>query len=258
MNSMIGISALHFDLEQKLKVYHDYDDIKFIEYGVDEFKDLEILNFFMSKPENRNVNLAIHLPLKSNPVENIEDIRNSNIKFISEMIREILQFEPLYFNLHLGHAFFNKYQNDPLIYLDNANHYLNVLLNVSLKYNIYIENVYSFLDKASGDLCSIGTTAKEFEYIFSKNKDLRLGFCYDLGHSQLQKENFDGLLKQKNLLFHFNVNEGLSDQHLGVQKTGKYTKTFFFEIINQYDFKYVVLELDINETLKTIDILMLK
>lgn len=252
---MFGISALHFDLEQKLKIYHTYNDIKFIEYGVDGIKDIEILNTFMSKPENKNVKIAIHLPLKSNSVEDVEYLRDANIQFVSEIIREILQFEPLYFNLHLGHVFFSKYKSHSKRYLDMAGEYLNELLDISSKVNLYIENVYSFSNKESGDLISIGTISKEFEYILKMNKNNRLGFCYDLGHAILQNENYDKILSLKKLLYHFNINDGSGDQHLGVQENGKYTKKFFYESLKKHDFNYVVLELDTNEILKTLDIL---
>ncbi len=258
MKKMIGISALHFDLEEKINIYHDYEDIKFIECGIDGPRDIEILKRAMQKPENQNVKFAIHLPLKSNPVEDLEDLRTANIQFVSEIIREILPYEPLYFNMHLGHAFYNSYNNNTNMYLDKAKNYLIALLSISTKVNLYIENVYNLLDINSGDRCSIGTKAKEFEYLLKRLDTERIGFCYDLGHALIQKEDFSSLLSRNKLLYHFNVNNGISDEHLGVQQTGTYTDTFFYESIKDYSFDFIVLELDKDETMKTIGILKLK
>lgn len=46
---MIGISALSYDLEQKISLFHEYRDIEFIEYGIDEATDIEALNHHLSK-----------------------------------------------------------------------------------------------------------------------------------------------------------------------------------------------------------------
>lgn len=70
---MIGISALSYDLEQKISLFHEYKDIEFIEYGIDEATDIEALNHHMSKKENKDIKISIHLPLKTNLVEDIGD-----------------------------------------------------------------------------------------------------------------------------------------------------------------------------------------
>ena len=254
---MIGISALSYDLEQKISLFHDYRDIEFIEYGIDEATDIEALNHHLSKKENKDIKISIHLPLKTNLVEDIGFLRDANFNYVSNIIREVSYLKPLYFNTHLGNVFYGKYTSNYKKYIQKANEFIQRLLVEFPNINIYTENVYSFLNKASSDLCAVGTKPIEFMDLFEIANNKSLGFCFDLGHALIQDEDFSNVIKNYNSMFHFNLNDKTSDQHLGLSKTGKYTKKFFYELIDKYGFSYIVLELDSSKAKETIEILEL-
>ena len=252
---MIGISALKYDLEDKISLFHKYKEIDFIEYGIDEVSDIEILKFNLDKPKNKDIKISIHLPLKTNLVEDIGFLRDSNFNYVSEIIREVNFFEPLYFNTHLGNVFYKKYNLNYKLYINKAKKFIEKLLYDFPYINIYIENVYSFLNKDSSDLAAIGTSPSEFIDLINSVNNKSLGFCFDLGHCMIQNEDFSCVLNSCNSMLHFSVNDKKTDMHLGLSDKGKYKKTFFYKLINNYNFKYIVLEMDILQTKKTLDIL---
>ncbi len=255
---MIGISALKFDLEEKIDLFHEYTDIEFIEYGIDDVSDIEVLNRNMKKSKNKDIKLSIHLPLKTNMVEDIDFLRKANFNYVSDVIREVSHFRPLYFNTHLGNVFYSRYKSNYKSYIKRAEEFINKLLADFSDIHIYLENVYSFLNRASSDLSAVGTKPKEFIDLLNSVDDERAGFCFDLGHSMIEDEKFDEVIKTYNSMCHFNLNDKVSDKHLGLSKEGRYDKRFFYELVSSYDFRYIVLELDTLKARETIEILGLE
>ena len=212
--------------------------------GQQRLTTLFLLHWYLGKKENKDIKISIHFPLKTNLVEDIGFLRDANFNYVSNIIREVSYLKPLYFNTHLGNVFYGKYTSNYKKYIQKANEFIQRLLVEFPNINIYTENVYSFLNQASSDLCAVGTKPIEFIDLFEIANNKSLGFCFDLGHALIQDEDFSNVIKNYNSMLHFNLNDKTSDQHLGLSKTGKYTKNFFYELIDKYGFSYIVLELD--------------
>lgn len=243
---MLGVSALSFDLEEKLNFFQDNHWIKYLEFGVDSLSDLLLLEQQLNKIENNLPQIAFHLPLKTNPVEDIPELMESNYFFVSNIIKEGLKFKPLYFNMHLGHLFQWKYEKNREKYHQLGAEYINKLLTLDDNIMIYIENMYSLTKNKSGDLISFGKTVEEIEGILSGIPSDRVKFCLDVGHSILSGIDFQNADFLKDSLLHYNTNYGQWDEHLGFQVSG-YGWDYLSKLSAGGRFKYILLELPCKE-----------
>lgn len=209
----IGISALLFNLDEALKICEKIKEIKHIEVGIDNIEECKKLMKYKSKFQDLDLSIGIHLPMELNTCENIRYIRESWKSFILDMKEELNLLEISYFNLHLGYVMSNRLKKNREKYLEISIKFLSDLTN-SIKQNIFIENVYS----KEGDFSNIGNMDYDFEYIFNKIKNERLGFCYDTGHNLINSGDYLGKLKDKIRLVHLSDNDGIDDIHIGIGK----------------------------------------
>lgn len=242
---MLGISALSFDIEEKLRFVQSCPSIGYMEYGIDEKEEFEVLRRALASFENRPP-LAFHLPLKANPAEDIPVLRRANLEYLREIIVEGLKFEPLYFNMHLGHLFQSRYEKNPERYHRLAADYLKELLEIDPGVRLYVENMYSLSQERSGDLISFGKSREEIRAVLNLIDSPRLGFCRDIGHEILSGESYGEEAFVKEALLHFNTNRGERDEHLGF--LGKdYDYGFLQRLRSSGKFRFVLLELPASE-----------
>ncbi|MCR8745613.1 sugar phosphate isomerase/epimerase family protein [Romboutsia lituseburensis] len=209
----IGISALLFNLDEALNICERIKDIKHIEVGIDNIEECKDLMKYKSKFKDLNLSVGIHLPMELNTCENIKFIRESWKSFILEIKQELNLLEISYFNLHLGYAMSNRLKKNREKYLEISSKFLSEITGI-IKENIFIENVYS----KQGDFSNIGNMDYDFEYIFNKIKNERLGFCYDTGHNLINSGEYLRKLKDKIRLVHLSDNDGIDDIHIGIGK----------------------------------------
>lgn len=248
---MLGISALNFDIKQKLDIFSISDKIEFIEYGVDVPEDFKVLQKHLEKCNNIP-KIAFHLPLKLNSFEDIMPLRQSNLNYVKSIIKEGLEFKPLYFNMHLGYEFSSKYPGNANILNDLCISYIEELLEIDESINIYIENVYTSNKTGGCDLFAVGVNQNQLIHIVKNLASKRTGFCYDTGHHMIQNEPFDDASLFKNCILHFNVNDQKRDLHLGLKSGTKFDSVYFDRLIKSHEYKHAVLELSSDELLNTL------
>lgn len=251
---MFGISALNFDIIQKLDIFSKYDRIGFIEYGVDSLSDLKVLEKNL-EPYQGSVQMAFHLPLKLNALEDIDELRKSNFNYIKSIIEEGLKFKPLYFNMHLGYAFSGKYDNSRKKFNDMCADYIRDILSIDKSVKLYLENVYTSNKTGGCDLFAVGVNEDQFVPLFKDLPSDKVGFCLDLGHHMIQKEPLEDPVLYENCILHFNLNDEEQDIHLGLRPEAGFDESFFDKLINSRDFKHIVLELPLDELIITVQVL---
>lgn len=249
---MIGTSALWFDLDEKLEFIKQTPHLKLLEYGIDNLEDLD---FFISKTKNQQLDKGFHLPLKTNPIEDIKILRDANLYYVEQIVREALKLKPLYFNMHLGYVFLWKLAQKRDYYIDLACEYLNHLLKLDEEFTLYIENVYTFIKKKSGDLSSFGCYERDFLEIIEKVGSDRLKFCHDTGHSMIQKTSFDKSPLISSSLLHLNFNDSTLDEHLGIYILGDEGKNYYNSILENKLYEHIIFEMPLNELQKSISFL---
>lgn len=251
---MIGTSALWFDLDEKLEFIKKNPKLEILEYGVDTLEDLDL---FIAKTKDYHLDTGFHLPLKTNPLEDIKPLREANIYYVEQIIREALKLKPLYFNMHLGYVFLWKLVQKREYYIDLACEYLKHLLALDDEFTLYIENVYSFITKKSGDLSSFGCYEKDFLEIIEKVGSNRLKFCHDTGHSMIQKTAFDNSSLICSSLLHLNFNDSTLDEHLGIYVLGDKGKKYYNSLLENKLYEHIIFEMPLNELHKSISFLNL-
>lgn len=245
---MLGISALSFDLKEKLRYIEQGVKVDYLEYGVDSLDDLVILEQLLNQSP-ASLSVAFHLPLKTNPVEDIDELRQANQAYLTKIIQEGLHFQPLYFNMHLGHLFQWKYEKNKGQYHRLAADYIHSLLALDPRVHLYMENMYSLDRPKSADLISFGKTVEEIRAVFSLVNSPRVKFCLDMGHAILSGEDFLEEDFVNESLLHFNTNHGNWDEHLGFGVPG-YDGNYLKRLKDSGKFKYLLLELSVQEMTK--------
>ena len=241
----IGISALTHELEDAVLICKNNELIKHIEIGIDNLHECNKILQFKNEFLKYDISIGIHLPMELNTCENIEYIRNSWVEFIRNMEFKLSCINIKYFNMHLGYVIKNRFEYNKKKYLDNTIKFLKTL---KCNKNIFIENTYT----NGGDLCNIGTTPYEFEYIFSKTNNMK--FCYDTGHELISKYDFISNLNNYIEIVHLSDNDGEKDSHIGIGK-GKLNLHKLEQIINLNP-KFIILEVGykyINDSIKTLE-----
>lgn len=242
----LGIPALVHEIESAIYICEKFKQINHIEIGIDNLCECEkILNYKNELKEN-DISIGIHLPMELNTCENVEYIRSSWIKFISEINNNLNELDIKYFNMHLGYVVKSRFDKDKIKYLNNSINFLQ-LTNVG-KSHIFIENTYTH----GGDICNIGTRVSEFEYIFKYIDNI--GFCYDTGHDLINPDNFIDILKDKVNLIHLSDNDGNKDLHIGIGKG--ILNLGSLKNLMSMNIQYAVLEIkyeDIDESIKVLE-----
>ncbi|MBW4863605.1 MAG: sugar phosphate isomerase/epimerase, partial [Paeniclostridium sp.] len=121
-------------------------------------------------------------------------------------------------------------------------------INISSK--VFIENTYT----KGGDICNIGTTVDEFEYIFNNITRKNTELCYDTGHNLINSDKYIYNLREKINLVHLSDNNGINDSHDSIG-TGKLDLEEVRELINLKP-EFIVLEVrheNINESIKIVE-----
>lgn len=242
----LGISALVHEIESAIYICKTNKQLNHIEIGIDNLYECEKILSYQNEFKENNISIGIHLPMELNSCENVEYIRNSWIDFICEINNKLSILDIKYFNMHLGYVIKSRFDRNKKKYLDNAINFLK-LINLRKPY-IFIENTYT----NGGDICNIGTTVSEFEYIF--NDIGNIGFCYDTGHDLLNPGNFINILKNKINLIHLSDNDGNKDLHIGIGK-GVLNLDILKEL-TPINAEYIVLEIkyeDIDESIKVLE-----
>lgn len=242
----LGISALVHEIDRAIYICKINKRINHIEIGIDNLSECEKVIQYKDELEKNNITIGIHLPMELNTCENIEYIKYSWIAFIYEIHERLKELDVKYFNMHLGYVIKSRFDNNKKRYLDNSINFLKVINLENI--DVFIENTYT----NGGDICNIGTTSSEFEYILS-NVD-NIGFCFDTGHNLINTDRYMETLKNKVNLIHLNDNDGNKDLHIGIGK-GILNLESIKELIS-INVKYLVLEIkyeDVDNSLQVLE-----
>lgn len=242
-----GISALVHEINKAIEICKINDFINHIEVGIDNLYECRAVLNYIEKFKSNDISIGIHLPMELNTCENIEYIRNSWVKYIEEVKEKLNPLDIKYFNIHLGYVIKTRFDKNKNKYLDNTVDFIEKI-NVSSK--VFIENTYT----KGGDICNIGTTVDEFEYIFNNITRKNTGFCYDTGHNLINSDKYIYKLREKINLVHLSDNNGIVDSHDGIG-TGKLDLEEVRDLIN-LEPEFIVLEVrheNINESIKIVE-----
>lgn len=242
-----GISALVHEINKAIEICKINDFINHIEVGIDNLYECKAVLNYIEEFKSNDISIGIHLPMELNTCENIEYIRNSWVKYIEEVKEKLNPLDIKYFNIHLGYVIKTRFDKNKNKYLDNTVDFIEKI-NVSSK--VFIENTYT----KGGDICNIGTTVDEFEYIFNNITRKNTGFCYDTGHNLINSDKYIYNLREKINLVHLSDNNGIVDSHDGIG-TGKLDLEEVRDLIN-LEPEFIVLEVrheNINESIKIVE-----
>lgn len=242
-----GISALVHEINKAIEICKINDFINHIEIGIDNLYECKAVLNYIEEFKSNDISIGIHLPMELNTCENIEHIRNSWVKYIEEVKEKLNPLDIKYFNIHLGYVIKTRFDKNKNKYLDNTVDFIEKI-NVSSK--VFIENTYT----KGGDICNIGTTVDEFEYIFNNITRKNTGFCYDTGHNLINSDKYIYKLREKINLVHLSDNNGIVDSHDGIG-TGKLDLEEVRDLIN-LEPEFIVLEVrheNINESIKIVE-----
>ncbi|GAA0105937.1 TIM barrel protein [Paraclostridium sordellii] len=242
-----GISALVHEINKAIEICKINDFINHIEVGIDNLYECRAVLNYIEEFKSNDISIGIHLPMELNTCENIEYIRNSWVKYIEEVKEKLNPLDIKYFNIHLGYVIKTRFDKNKNKYLDNTVDFIEKI-NVSSK--VFIENTYT----KGGDICNIGTTVDEFEYIFNNITRKNTGFCYDTGHNLINSDKYIYKLREKINLVHLSDNNGIVDSHDGIG-TGKLDLEEVRDLIN-LEPEFIVLEVrheNINESIKIVE-----
>lgn len=242
-----GISALVHEINKAIEICKINDFINHIEIGIDNLYECKAVLNYIEEFKSNDISIGIHLPMELNTCENIEYIRNSWVKYIEEVKEKLNPLDIKYFNIHLGYVIKTRFDKNKNKYLDNTVDFIEKI-NVSSK--VFIENTYT----KGGDICNIGTTVDEFEYIFNNITRKNTGFCYDTGHNLINSDKYIYNLREKINLVHLSDNNGINDSHDSIG-TGKLDLEEVRELINLKP-EFIVLEVrheNINESIKIVE-----
>ncbi|CEN80245.1 sugar phosphate isomerase/epimerase family protein [Paraclostridium sordellii] len=242
-----GISALVHEINKAIEVCKINDFINHIEIGIDNLYECKAVLNYIEAFKSNDISIGIHLPMELNTCENIEYIRNSWVKYIEEVKEKLNPLDIKYFNIHLGYVIKTRFDKNKNKYLDNTVDFIEKI-NASSK--VFIENTYT----KGGDICNIGTTVYEFEYIFNNITKKNIGFCYDTGHNLINSDKYIYKLKEKINLVHLSDNNGINDSHDSIG-TGKLDLEEVRDLIN-LEPEFIVLEVrheNINESIKIVE-----
>lgn len=242
-----GISALVHEINKAIEICKINDFINHIEVGIDNLYECRAVLNYIEEFKSNDISIGIHLPMELNTCENIEYIRNSWVKYIEEVKEKLNPLDIKYFNIHLGYVIKTRFDKNKNKYLDNTVDFIEKI-NISSK--VFIENTYT----KGGDICNIGTTVDEFEYIFNNITRKNTGFCYDTGHNLINSDKYIYKLREKINLVHLSDNNGIVDSHDGIG-TGKLDLEEVRDLIN-LEPEFIVLEVrheNINESIKIVE-----
>ncbi|MCR1850440.1 sugar phosphate isomerase/epimerase [Paeniclostridium sordellii] len=242
-----GISALVHEINKAIEICKINDFINHIEIGIDNLYECKAVLNYIEEFKSNDISIGIHLPMELNTCENIEYIRNSWVKYIEEVKEKLNPLDIKYFNIHLGYVIKTRFDKNKNKYLDNTVDFIEKI-NVSSK--VFIENTYT----KGGDICNIGTTVDEFEYIFNNITRKNTEFCYDTGHNLINNDKYIYNLREKINLVHLSDNNGINDSHDSIG-TGKLDLEEVRELINLKP-EFIVLEVrheNINESIKIVE-----
>ena len=242
-----GISALVHEINKAIEICKINDFINHIEIGIDNLYECKAVLNYIEEFKSNDISIGMHLPMELNTCENIEYIRNSWVKYIEEVKEKLNPLDIKYFNIHLGYVIKTRFDKNKNKYLDNTVDFIEKV-NVSSK--VFIENTYT----KGGDICNIGTTVDEFEYIFNNITRKNTGFCYDTGHNLINNDKYIYNLREKINLVHLSDNNGINDSHDSIG-TGKLDLEEVRELINLKP-EFIVLEVrheNINESIKIVE-----
>lgn len=244
---IFGISALVHEINKAIEICKINDFINHIEIGIDNLYECKAVLNYIEEFKSNDISIGIHLPMELNTCENIEYIRNSWVKYIQEVKEKLNPLDIKYFNIHLGYVIKTRFDKNKNKYLDNTVDFIEKI-NVSSK--VFIENTYT----KGGDICNIGTTVDEFEYIFNNITRKNTDFCYDTGHNLINNDKYIYNLREKINLVHLSDNNGINDSHDSIG-TGKLDLEEVRELINLKP-EFIVLEVrheNINESIKIVE-----
>lgn len=242
-----GISALVHEINKAIEICKINDFINHIEIGIDNLYECKAVLNYIEEFKSNDISIGIHLPMELNTCENIEYIRNSWVKYIGEVKEKLNPLDIKYFNIHLGYVIKTRFDKNKNKYLDNTVDFIEKI-NISSK--VFIENTYT----KGGDICNIGTTVDEFEYIFNNITRKNTEFCYDTGHNLINNDKYIYNLREKINLVHLSDNNGINDSHDSIG-TGKLDLEEVRELINLKP-EFIVLEVrheNINESIKIVE-----
>ena len=242
-----GISALVHEINNAIEICKINDFINHIEIGIDNLYECKAVLNYIEEFKSNDISIGIHLPMELNTCENIEYIRNSWVKYIGEVKEKLNPLDIKYFNIHLGYVIKTRFDKNKNKYLDNTVDFIEKI-NISSK--VFIENTYT----KGGDICNIGTTVDEFEYIFNNITRKNTDFCYDTGHNLINNDKYIYNLREKINLVHLSDNNGINDSHDSIG-TGKLDLEEVRELINLKP-EFIVLEVrheNINESIKIVE-----
>lgn len=242
-----GISTLVHEINNAIEICKINDFINHIEIGIDNLYECKAVLNYIEEFKSNDISIGIHLPMELNTCENIEYIRNSWVKYIEEVKEKLNPLDIKYFNIHLGYVIKTRFDKNKNKYLDNTVDFIEKI-NVSSK--VFIENTYT----KGGDICNIGTTVDEFEYIFNNITRKNTDFCYDTGHNLINNDKYIYNLREKINLVHLSDNNGINDSHDSIG-TGKLDLEEVRELINLKP-EFIVLEVrheNINESIKIVE-----
>ncbi|CEQ31761.1 sugar isomerase / endonuclease [[Clostridium] sordellii] len=242
-----GISALVHEINKAIEICKINDFINHIEIGIDNLYECKAVLNYIEEFKSNDISIGIHLPMELNTCENIEYIRNSWVKYIGEVKEKLNPLDIKYFNIHLGYVIKTRFDKNKNKYLDNTVDFIEKI-NISSK--VFIENTYT----KGGDICNIGTTVDEFEYIFNNITRKNTELCYDTGHNLINSDKYIYNLREKINLVHLSDNNGINDSHDSIG-TGKLDLEEVRELINLKP-EFIVLEVrheNINESIKIVE-----
>ncbi|MBS6024159.1 MAG: sugar phosphate isomerase/epimerase [Paeniclostridium sordellii] len=242
-----GISALVHEINKAIEICKINDFINHIEIGIDNLYECKAVLNYIEEFKSNDISIGIHLPMELNTCENIEYIRNSWVKYIEEVKEKLNPLDIKYFNIHLGYVIKTRFDKNKNKYLDNT---VDFIEKVNVPSKVFIENTYT----KGGDICNIGTTVDEFEYIFNNITRKNTDFCYDTGHNLINNDKYIYNLREKINLVHLSDNNGINDSHDSIG-TGKLDLEEVRELINLKP-EFIVLEVrheNINESIKIVE-----
>lgn len=233
----IGFSILARKIESSKHVIDEMIGIGFnhIEVGIDDIEEWKYIKRL--KVKRKDISIGIHMPMEMNPSESIECIRRSWASFFEEIIRRGNEINIAYYNLHMGYGIKKRLLNNRENYLQKQVCFFEGLVNKVDCGFISLENTYF----ESGEMVRLGYQESDFDYVFNRND--KLEFCYDTGHSLISGGRWNGNCKDRMKIAHLSNNDGISDCHWGINKKGKFNLDDLIGISKNKGLEFIICEM---------------
>jgi len=185
--------------------------------AIESFNDKRIID--LKNNNHTNLQFSFHLPTKTNIADNIFNLSQSNVKYLSKTIDLAARLDVRYITCHMGFFFWfpvEKWQRNKSLkrFVQNLEKILEKCTHNNV--TIALENVAP-LPHGSEHLL-LGDNVNDFEFVFSRLNSPLLKFCLDTGHANMAEgvQTYLDLFSDKLVSIHYHDNHGNDDEHLPI------------------------------------------